>query len=249
METIHISAKSRDVFGKKLTTIRSEGQLPAVVYGNKKDNISIAVDEKEFNKVFAAAGYSTIIELKIDDHGGENVLIHDIDTDPLTNEVSHADLLRINMSKVIRTEVPIHFIGEAPAVFQQEGSLFKNIEEVEVETLPANLPSHIEVDISGLDDFTKSIHVSSLKVGEGVEILTESDQLICKVEPPRSEEEIAALDEAIGDAIPEGAEDEDVAEGAESAEEGAEGSAGEAQSGETPQPEAGGSTKDQPQSK
>jgi large subunit ribosomal protein L25 len=117
--------------------------------------------------------------------------------------------------------VPLHFIGESPAVFQQEGSLFKNIEEVEVETLPANLPPHIEIDISILDDFSKSIHISDIKAPEGVEILEDAEQLICKVDPPRSEEEMAALDEEIGEAIPEGA-----------AEEGAEATEGEAKEGE-----------------
>ncbi len=232
METIHISATVRDVFGKKLTELRKNGSLPAVVYGNKKDNIAISVNAKEFNKAFSVAGYSTIMKLKVGEEGSENVLVHDIATDPLTSEVSHVDLYRINMSKIIRTEVPLHFIGEAPAVFQQEGTLFKNIEEIELETLPATLPSHIEVDIAILDDFTKSIHVSDLKVDEGVTILTELDQLICKVEPPRSEEEIAALDEEIGDTIPEGAEEEAV-EGDET-----EGEAGEPKEGESKEGES-----------
>jgi len=218
METIVIKADIRDKFGKKLAASRKAGQVPAVVYGNQKENKSVFVDGHDFDKAFMHAGYSTIVELKVDGDAAENVLIHDIDMDPVTNQIRHIDFFRINMNKAIRTEVPLHFVGEAPAVFQQEGSLFKNIEEVEVETLPANLPSHIEVDISGLDDFSKTIHVSDLKVGEGVEILTDLEQLICKVEPPRSEEELAALEEEVGDAIPEGAEEE----GGEATEEGAE---------------------------
>lgn len=219
MNSIVINANVRDTFGKKLAEARREGKLPGVVYGNNKDNQAVILDAKEFGKAFAQAGQSTIVELKIDGKDSENVLIHDIDTDPLTNEVSHADFYRVNMNKTIRTEVPLHFVGEAPAVFQQEGSLFKNIEEIEVETLPGNLPSHLEVDISILDDFAKAIHVSDIKVPEGVEILEDAEQLICKVEPPRSEEEIAALDEEIGDAIPEGAAEEGE-EGAESPAEG-----------------------------
>ena len=137
------------------------------------------------------------------------------------------------MKKTIRTEIPLHFVGESPAVFQQEGSLFKNIEEVEVETLPANLPPHIEVDISVLDDFSKTIHVSDIKVPDGVELLAELDQLICKVDPPRSEEEMAALDEEIGDAIPEGAN-----------EEGEEATEGEAKSGDEAKAETESKDKD-----
>ncbi len=220
MEAIVISANTRNVYGKKLDTVRSNGQLPGIVYGNKKDNQSVVVDSKEFNKAYLHAGQSTIVSLKVGNDTSENVLIHDVDHDPLTNAIRHIDFFRINMNKAIRTEVPLHFIGESPAVFQQEGTLFKNIEEIQVETLPANLPGHIEVDISILDDFSKAIHVSDITLGEGVEILDDPEQLICKVEPPRSEEEIAALDEEIGDAIPEGEAEEgaEVAQDAEATE-------------------------------
>lgn len=215
METIVIQADARDTFGKKLAATRKAGKVPGVVYGNQKDNQSVFVNAHDFERAFHQAGHSTIVELKVDGGEKQNVLIHEVDLNPVNGDIQHVDFYRINMNKAIRTEVPLHFVGEAPAVFQQEGSLFKNIEEVEVETLPANLPPQIEVDISGLDDFSKSIHVSDLKVGEGVEILTDMEQLICKVEPPRSEEELAALEEEVGDAIPEGAEEgEEVAEGA-----------------------------------
>lgn len=218
MDKIVISATTRDSFGKKNAELRKNGKIPAVVYGNNKENITVTLDAKDFTKAFASAGHSAIVELKLDEGAGENVLIQDIDMDPVRNEISHADFYRVNMNKTIRTEVPLHFIGESPAVFQQEGSLFKNIEEVEVETLPANLPPHIEIDISALDDFSKSIHVSDIKVPEGVEILEDDEQLICKVDPPRSEEEMAALEEEIGEAIPEGAAEEGEAEEGEAKE-------------------------------
>jgi large subunit ribosomal protein L25 len=218
MDKIVISATTRDSFGKKNAELRKNGKIPAVVYGNNKENTTVTLDAKEFTKAFASAGHSAIVELKLDEGAGENVLIQDIDMDPVRNEISHADFYRVNMNKTIRTEVPLHFIGESPAVFQEEGSLFKNIEEVEVETLPANLPPHIEIDISALDDFSKSIHVSDIKVPEGVEILEDDEQLICKVDPPRSEEEMAALEEEIGEAIPEGAAEEGEAEEGEAKE-------------------------------
>jgi large subunit ribosomal protein L25 len=233
MDKIVISAKTRNLFGKKVAGLRTTGQIPAVVYGNSKDNASIELDAKEFGKVFSQVGHSALAELKIDDGAVENVLVHDVSTNPITSEINHVDFYRINMKKTIRTEIPLHFIGESPAVFQQEGSLFKNIEEVEVETLPANLPPHIEVDISVLDDFSKTIHVSDIKVPDGVELLAELDQLICKVDPPRSEEEMAALDEEIGDAIPEGAN-----------EEGEEATEGEAKSGDEAKAETESKDKD-----
>lgn len=208
METIVLEATIRDIFGKKLAKVRAEGQLPAVIYGNNKENQPLLLDAKSFGKAFAGAGHSTILDLKIGDQAPEGVLIHAVDIDPITNEIRHADLYRVNMNKTIRTEVPIHFVGESSAVFQDDGSLLKNIEEVEVETLPANLPSHLEVDISTLDDFSKTITIADLQVPQGVKILVDPEELICKVEPPRSEEEMAALDEEVGDAIPEGVAEE-----------------------------------------
>ncbi len=241
METIGLKASVRDKFGKKLATSRKEGQLPAILYGNKKDNQPLMLNAQDFNRVFASAGHSTLVDLSVGDGQPENVLIQEVNIDPVTGQVIHVDLYRVDMNKTIRTEVPLHFVGEAPAVFQDEGSLLKNIEEVEVETLPAKLPANIEVDISGLDDFSKAIHVSDLKVPEGVEILVDGEEMVCKVEPPRSEEEIAALEEEVGDAIPEGAaeEGEEAAEGAESGEtpEGAPAEDAEAPTKESPKEE------------
>lgn len=208
MEKTTLSATSRDIFGKKLVAARSEGSLPAIVYGQDKDNQPVFLNTHEFNRIFATAGHNTIIELKIGQDAPSNILIQDVAHSPITGELTHADLYRINMSQAIKTTVPLHFVGDAPAVYQQEGTLLTNIEEVEVETLPAKLPANIEVDITGLDDFEKTIHVRDLVVPEGVELLIDAEELVCKVEPPRSEEEMEALNEDIVEELPaeEGAE-------------------------------------------
>lgn len=215
MDKIVITARTRDVFGKKLASSRKSGDLPAIVYGQEKDNEPVSLNAHEFTRVFSQAGQNTIIELKIDQDKSSNVLIQDIARHPVTNDITHADLLRINMSQSIKTSVPLSFVGEAPAVYQAEGTLLTNIEEVEVETLPAKLPANIEVDISGLDDFEKSIHIKDLNIPEGVEVLVDPDELICKVEPPRSQEEIDALDEEVVEEIPaeEGEESSEETEG------------------------------------
>ncbi len=203
MESITLSARTREEFGKKLVAHRNNGDLPAIVYGQDKENEPVFLNAHEFGKIYQRAGQNTILELKIDQDKSVNILIQDISKDPVTEEITHADLYRVNMSQAIRTSVPLQFVGDAPAVYQQEGTLLTNIAEVEVETLPGKLPSSIEVDISGLDDFEKSIHIRDLKVPDGVELLVDEEELVCKVEPPRSEDEIAALDEDIVEEIPE----------------------------------------------
>ncbi len=221
MEKINLIAHKREVFGKKLRTVRTAGDVPAIVYGQEKEPEPVTVNGHEFTKIYARAGHNTIIDLKIDQDASDNVLIQAIANDPVNGDITHADFYRVNMSQAIRTSVPIHFVGESPAVYQDEGTLLSNLEEVEVETLPAKLPSNIEVDISILDDFEKTIHVSDLKVPEGVTILADAEELVCKVDPPRSEEEMEALNDEIVEEIPaeEGAEGTDT----EAATEGEEG--------------------------
>lgn len=225
MEIINLSVQNRTVTGKKNRQLRQSGVVPAVVYGQNKDNTNIGIDAKSLRRVYQQAGQSTILELDLEGQK-ENVLIHEVSTDPLNGELTHVDFYRINMNEAIRTEVPLHFVGESPAVYQDEGTLVKSREEVEVETLPAQLPPFIEVDISGLDDFEKSIHVSDIVAPEGVKILEDAEELVAKVDPPRSEEEMAALEEEIGEAVPEGVNEE--AAGEEEASEEASEEAGEA---------------------
>ncbi len=234
MEVIDLSAQNRTVTGKKNQQLRKQGMVPAVVYGQGQDNANISVDAKLLRSVYQQAGQSTILELDVDGKK-ENVLIHDIANDPVTGELTHVDFYRINMKEAIRTEVPLRFVGESPAVYQEEGTLFKNREEIEVETLPAQLPHYIEVDISGLDNFEKSLHIADIVAPEGVKILDDPEELVAKVDPPRSEEEMAALEEEIGEAVPEGVNEEEAGE-QEASEEAAEGEASEEKPAE-PKPE------------
>jgi large subunit ribosomal protein L25 len=148
--------------------------------------------------------------VKLGEGAAKNVLFHDVQSDGRTGQLIHADLYVVKMDEAIKTEIPLHYTGESTAVYQQEGTLLKNLETIEVEALPGNLPESIEVDISVLDDFEKSIHVSDLKIPQDVTLLSDPEELVAKVEPPRSEEELAELDEAPEEVLPEGvAEDQE----------------------------------------
>jgi len=201
MDKIILSADLRDAVGKQAKKLRQEGKLPAVMYGRDDTPQPVVVDAKEFGHIFAKAGYSTILELNIDGKKA-NVLIQDVAFDVVKTEPIHADFYQVKMDEVIRTTIPLHFIGESTAVFQQDGSLLTSLEEIEIEALPGNLPQQIEVDIAVLDDFEKTITVADLKIPADVKLLTDVETLIAKVEPPRSDEELEALDEEIVENIP-----------------------------------------------
>lgn len=188
----------------KLEVTKREGQIkrtskeiPAVVYGKHFKNESIVVDTKAFNLLFREAGTSNLVDIVVDGGSPIKTLIHDSQKNPVTGEIIHVDFLKVNMKEKIHAEIPLTFVGESTAVIDLEGSLITPIDSIEVECLPGDLPSEIEIDISVLDDFEKNIKVSDIKVPTGVEILSEPEEILAFVQEPRSEEEMAELEEEI----------------------------------------------------
>jgi len=171
------------------------------LYGAKVKSTPLEIDYNEFKKIYEEAGESTIIKLKVQGAKGKtkeeekNVLIHDVSRDPVTDRFIHVDFYQVRMDKPITAEVPLIFEGESPAVEILEGTLVKNITEVEVEALPANLPSEIKVDISSLKTFDDLIKIKDLKISKDVKILAEPEEVVALVSPPRTEEELAELEE------------------------------------------------------
>ena len=210
---LELNAKIRKTLGKKVKTLRKKGIIPAILYGTKIKSAPLEVDYKEFEKVYTEAGESTIIKLKIkgkkaqptagQPKADKNVLIYDVVKDPITDKFVHADFYAVQMDKLITTEVPLIFEGESPAVETEEGVLIKSIIGIEVEALPVDLPREIRVDISTLKTFDDSIHIKDLKVSESVKILAEPEKVVASVTPPRSEEELAALEEKVEEEVEE----------------------------------------------
>ncbi|NIM47619.1 MAG: 50S ribosomal protein L25 [Candidatus Aenigmarchaeota archaeon] len=201
METITLKAKKREVVGKKVKKLRKEGFLPAVLYGRDTKNENLSILKAEFEKIFKKAGLNKIVSLVIEGEGKKNVLIHEPQVDPVTNNPLHVDLYQVKMTEKITTNVPLVFIGESKAVREMDGTLVKNRDEIEVECLPTDLPSGIEVDITSLIDFESTIHIKDLKIPAGVTVLDDPEETVALVEPPRSEEELAELEEPVVEEI------------------------------------------------
>jgi len=212
MDKIELTASKRTSTGRKVRELRIEGKVPAVVYGRGVKSEPLEVEARLLERVFARAGGNKIVALKVGDGRVRNVLIHDVQRGTLRGELTHADFYAVRMDELLKAEVPLRFTGESTAVYQDEGTLLKNVEALEVECLPADLPEAIEIDISVLDDFEKTITLADIVVPAGVKLMDEDmDTLVARVEPPRSDEEMAELDEAIDEAaeLPEGSKDDE----------------------------------------
>lgn len=191
-----LTASNRTVLGKKVRHLRKQGELPIVLYGHDTEPQSLSVPVKSFRKVYRDAGQSSLIDVKVGDKSGVKVLIHDVQVDPVTDELLHADLFKVNMTEKVKTEVPLKFVGEAPAVKELEGNLITQRDHVTIEALPTDLIPEIEVDVSPLQTFDDTIKVADIKakVPSTVTVLDEDEEIVALVTPPRSEEELAELE-------------------------------------------------------
>jgi large subunit ribosomal protein L25 len=200
VEKYKISAKERTL-AKKVNGLRREGFIPAVIYSKGKEAMILAVDAHSFDLCYREAGGNSVVSIDIEKLDGttskKNALIHEVALDPVSEKILHTDFLQIRMDEKITAAVPLNFVGDSVAVIELSGSLLTPIDEIEVECLPADLPHELEVDIVPLVDFEAVIHISDLKVPEGVIILSDPEEVIAYVEEPRSEEEMAELEEPV----------------------------------------------------
>lgn len=191
-----LGAKKRDWLGKKVRALRFKGIFPAVIYGHGVKNIPLELKFSEFVKVWKKAGESTLIELNIDGEK-KNVLISDVQFDPLTDKPRHADFHAVRMDERIRAKVPIEFTGESSAVRSFGAVLVKVMHDVEVEALPADLPGEITIDISGLNNFEDRIFIKDINAGGAVELIASPDDVVVLVTEPKKEEAAPVVEPGI----------------------------------------------------
>src|SRR3989344_3575021 len=209
MSNFALSAKKRTILGRKVKQLRKDGLLPANVFGKKIKSQAVTIHAKEFIKIFADAGESVLVDLGLDGKKTP-VLIKNVSYNPITGAPVHADLHQVDLKEKVTAHVPLEIIGESPAVKDKIGVLLKNLDELEVEALPNDLPEKIEVEISHLKAIDESVKISDLKIGSGVKILTDLELEIVKIAPLVSteaekmvEEQAAAQAAAAAEAAPE----------------------------------------------
>jgi len=194
MQEYKLAAKTRTKMSKAVKTLLSAGVIPAVIYGRGVESRSIEVEAIPFRKIYGTAGESSLVDLSIDGTEPVKVLIHETQSDPLKNTFSHIDFIQVNMKEKLTTEIPFEFVGESLAVKGLGGTLIKNRDNVEVECLPSDLVHEITVDIGKLATFEDVIRVRDLVFPKGIEVLSDPADVVAMVTPPRSDEEMSALE-------------------------------------------------------
>lgn len=192
MDQIELVAASRDILGKKVRFLRRQGLIPANLYGHNVESTALQIEASQLKHTLTKAGRSSLIALKVDGtKSPKMVIVRDVQREPLSGELLHVDFYQVKMEEKIKLEVPLLFIGEAPAIKERGGILVQNMNSLEVECLPADMPHNIEVDLSVLEEIDQAVHVGDIHADDGVTILTDPDQAIVQIARSRVEVEIA----------------------------------------------------------
>lgn len=190
-EAVKLAVRPRTVLGKKSEQLRRQGVLPGVVYGGKADSQPVELDAHAFELGYRKWGETTLLSLegiKGGDGDGTAALITGVSRHPVTGRIQHVDFQRVSLTERTHAEVPLHFVGVAPAL-KAGGVLVHAIEHVRVEALPQDIPHRIDVDLTKLEAIDDAIYVRDLVIDTTtVRILDRADALVVKAVHQRVEE-------------------------------------------------------------
>jgi len=190
MQEVKLKAQKREITGRKVKQLRSQGLIPANIYGKKVKSLAVSLKNDEFEEVFKKVGGTEVVGLLVEEEKEERpILIQNLQVDPITDEPLHVDLRQIILTEKVTAQIPIEIVGEAPAAQQKIGILIQTVSEIEVEALPMELPEKFVVDVSQLIKVGDEVKVKDIVVDRGkVELKAEEDLVVVKIEPLAVEE-------------------------------------------------------------
>ena len=201
MEDLKIPATSRSILGKKTRFLRRQGVTPVHLFGHGLKSQALQCDTVNLQSIIARAGMTRLISLEVE--GGKQprtVFIREIQRDKITGELIHIDFYQVKSTEKMKVDIPIVFVGEAPAMKGKGRSLSYGVTSLSIECLPSEVPPQVEVDISPLEDLEQAIYVKDITLSSNIAVTTDPDQLVVKVAEVRAEAEEVA-EEAVAEEV------------------------------------------------
>lgn len=181
MDTLQLKVQKRTITGRKVKNLRIKGILPGNIYGKGIKSQTVELPISEFKPIYKKAGETKIVELSLPDKKTYPTLIHNVHIDPISRIPLHVDFFKVDLTQKIRTKIPVEINGVAPAVTQKIGLLLQTLNEVEVESLPTDLPDKLIINVASLDKLDQELKVSDIKFPKGVIVLTDKNLGVVKV--------------------------------------------------------------------
>ena len=199
METIQLQLEPRSAIRKGVRRLRHQGITPVHVYGRGLQPIAAQAESRTLQRAVAQAGRNTPVGITglPEVSSAHPIFVREVQRDPISGSILHVDFFQVEATQRVEGEVPITIVGEAPAVRLLEGLLVQNLQALRVQCLPLDMPRELQVDVSGLKDFEMSIYVKELRVPSQVTVLSDPEELVVRVNPPRrAVEGVEAAEEA-----------------------------------------------------
>jgi large subunit ribosomal protein L25 len=192
---VQLTVLPRSILGKKVKALRRSGSTPANVYGHRIESLAVQVDTVTLAHTLKTLERNAILSLSVEgERAARPVIVREIRRDILNDAILHVDFYQVSLAEKMKADVPLILVGKSLAVEDLGGILLQGLDSIAVEALPADIPPHIEVDISSLTAFYTSIHVRDLVVDPKVHVFTEGDSVITSVSPPRKVEVVEAVE-------------------------------------------------------
>jgi large subunit ribosomal protein L25 len=207
MDKIELTVTNREILGKKVRHLRRGGITPVHLFGHGIKSLALQCETDELERVLGEAGHTGLVSLTVDhEKRPRSVVIREFNRDWRKGKLLHVDLYQVRMGEKIKVDVPVSLVGEAPALESKAHMLEHELETLNVECLPAKIPSSIEVDISSLNEPDQTIRVKDVPVDEDITILNDPDLVVVKI----SYRHVEKIEEEVAEVVE---EEEAVAEG------------------------------------
>lgn len=205
---INLELEPRELLGKKVSRLRKEGIIPVHLYGAGVESRSLQCQAPKLIQVLSAAGGSTPISVTITgEQGSQLAFAREIQWDPKRDDIVHVDLLVADTARAVSAQVPIILVGDSPGARSVSGTVVHQLRTLDVEALPLEMPSQLEIDLSTLTEPDGVIRAGDIELPANVTRLTDADFVIVRIELPRVEVE-AEVEEGEEEGVEEGAEEE-----------------------------------------
>lgn len=210
----NLTLENREITGKAVKRLRVEGKIPATLYARGKESQNVMMDRREFDKIFKDAGFSTLIDAKLEGSKGLKLLLKEVQIHPTNDAYLSASFYATDAKTEISADVPVVTIGTSPAEDLGLGFIVQQVDAITVVCLPDRLPQHIEIDLSGLNEAGQVITIADITLPEGVE-LHSSMELTTAIVYVSADQKVneADLTDAVEGEGAEGEAGEDAAEG------------------------------------
>jgi len=198
-----VAAQPRETLGKRVAVMRREGMLPGNIFGRGLASTAVQVPEREVRRLIQEHGLNTLFQLAVaGESAPRSVVVRAVQRHPVSKALQHVDFYQVDLGRRMQAAVPIHIIGEAPAVHTYKALLLHGVDNVQVEALPAQMPTYLEASVDGLAELDSVLTVGDLALPAAVSVLTPAAVVLARIARPRGAAAEAAPGGGAAEAAP-----------------------------------------------